>query len=642
MDCRQYAISTEYQLYMSHQVLARKWRPQTFADIVGQTHVVTAMVNALKTSRLHHAYLFSGTRGVGKTTIARVFAKALSCETGITPEPCGECEHCQSITEGRFVDLIEVDAASRTRVEDTRELLENIQYAPTRGRFKIYLIDEVHMLSGHSFNALLKTLEEPPEHVKFLLATTDPQKLPVTVLSRCLQFTLRHISHAQINEQMAKVLSAENIAFEQSALMQLSESADGSMRDALSLLDQAIAYSGADITEQSVSQMLGTVPSEQVDILMHTLCDFDAVQAMDSIEKLSSLNVNFTKLLDQMIVIFHAAAISQAVPSYSDQVNLFASSIKLMAEKIAAEDIQLFYQVAMTSRRDLHLAHSPRAGFEMAVLRMIMFRPGGGEVQAKKLNQPSMKTSRLKPSDAQKHQARPSDVIDKSDAIDKQDTSTQIASNQHQDSAETISGDTQHIADEPSSKNLNKKLSEQNHDQISSDLNGNVDQEHQSQAKVDRGVHDGEDNPRSISLDKAKESMLDDWSSMISAMNLTGLVKELANHCVVQDISDKKIMLMLSQSHESLLTEVAEKKLADKIKDLMGSDLVLSITVSKTKVQSPAFELEQKTQQDLMRAQKNIETNSFVQAMTRDLQAQIDPETIQIQSQQTTSQEGKE
>ena len=362
---------------MSHQVLARKWRPQTFADIVGQEHVVTALVNALGANRLHHAYLFSGTRGVGKTTVARVLAKALTCEQGITSEPCGVCESCQAIAEGRFVDLIEVDAASRTRVEDTRELLENVQYAPTRGRFKIYLIDEVHMLSGHSFNALLKTLEEPPEHVKFLLATTDPQKLPVTVLSRCLQFTLRHISSEQIAAQLQKILTAENISSDPSALIQLSESADGSMRDALSLLDQAIAYSGGNVTEQTVSQMLGTVPSEQVDALINAICEFDPAQAMQIIHSLTSLNVDFSKLLDQLIVIFHAAAISQAVPDYKDQVALFAQTVNKVSEKIAAEDIQLFYQIVLNSRKDLYLAHSPRAGFEMAILRMIMFRPAG-------------------------------------------------------------------------------------------------------------------------------------------------------------------------------------------------------------------------------------------------------------------------
>ena len=387
---------------MPHQVLARKWRPQTFADIVGQEHVVTALVNALKANRLHHAYLFSGTRGVGKTTVARVLAKALTCEQGITAEPCGTCDACQSITEGRFVDLIEVDAASRTRVEDTRELLENVQYAPTRGRFKIYLIDEVHMLSGHSFNALLKTLEEPPEHVKFLLATTDPQKLPVTVLSRCLQFTLRHISTEKIAGQLAKVLESEDITSETPALIQIAESADGSMRDALSLLDQAIAYSGGDVSEQTVSQMLGTVPSEHIDALINAICEFDPSKAIELIHLLTTLNVDFSKLLDQLIVIFHASAISQAVPEYKEQIALFGDTIKMVSEKIAAEDIQLFYQIVLNSRKDLYLAHSPRAGFEMAVLRMIMFRPGTDNKapHAKKISTAGSKVTRGKASAA--------------------------------------------------------------------------------------------------------------------------------------------------------------------------------------------------------------------------------------------------
>ena len=360
---------------MSYQVLARKWRPQTFADIVGQDHVVTALVNALKANRLHHAYLFSGTRGVGKTTIARVLAKALTCEQGITAEPCGTCDACVSITEGRFVDLIEVDAASRTRVEDTRELLENVQYAPTRGRFKIYLIDEVHMLSGHSFNALLKTLEEPPEHVKFLLATTDPQKLPVTVLSRCLQFTLRHISVEQITQQLQTVLEKENISTDVQALIPLADAADGSMRDALSLLDQAIAYSGGELNEQSVNQMLGTVPSEQVDALVRSICEQNTAQAMEIIQSLSTLNVDFAKLMDQLSSIFHAAAISQVVAEYLQHITQFEKTISHVKETVASEDLQLFYQVMLASRKDLYLANSPRAGFEMAVLRMIMFRP---------------------------------------------------------------------------------------------------------------------------------------------------------------------------------------------------------------------------------------------------------------------------
>ena len=372
---------------MPHQVLARKWRPQTFADIVGQDHVVTALVNALTANRLHHAYLFSGTRGVGKTTVARVLAKALTCEQGISAEPCGVCASCVAIAEGRYVDLIEVDAASRTRVEDTRELLENVQYAPTRGRFKIYLIDEVHMLSGHSFNALLKTLEEPPEHVKFLLATTDPQKLPVTVLSRCLQFTLRHISTEQITHQLQKILTQEQIAASEQALIPIADAADGSMRDALSLLDQAIAFSGGSLDEKSIHQMLGTVPSEQIDALTKSICQFDTVQAMQIIQSLATLNVDFGKLMDQLSTIFHAAAIAQVVPEYLQHTNQFKNSIEYVMQTVTAEDLQLFYQIIIKGRKDLYMANSPRAGFEMSVLRMIMFRPmaDGASVHAKRV-----------------------------------------------------------------------------------------------------------------------------------------------------------------------------------------------------------------------------------------------------------------
>lgn len=360
---------------MSHQVLARKWRPQTFGDIVGQDHVVQALVNALQANRLHHAYLFSGTRGVGKTTVARVLAKALTCEQGITADPCGTCATCEAIAQGRYVDLIEVDAASNTKVEDTRELLENVQYAPTSGRFKIYLIDEVHMLSGHSFNALLKTLEEPPEHVKFLLATTDPQKLPITVLSRCLQFTLRHISPEKIGAQLQHIADTENVSSEPNALMQIADAADGSMRDALSMLDQAIAFSGGDLNEQAVNQMLGAVPSEKVDALVDAICDFNAASAIAILQELSSLNVDFAKLNEQLATIFHAAAIAQAVPDYLQYVTLHVKTVEKITQQVSAQDLQLFYQIAINCRKDLYLVSSPRAGFEMAVLRMIMFRP---------------------------------------------------------------------------------------------------------------------------------------------------------------------------------------------------------------------------------------------------------------------------
>ena len=361
---------------MSYQVLARKWRPKNFPAMVGQEHVLRALINALDNERLHHAYLFTGTRGVGKTTVARIFAKSLNCETGVTSQPCGVCSACTEIDEGRFVDLIEVDAASRTKVEDTRELMENVQYAPTRGRFKVYLIDEVHMLSTHSFNALLKTLEEPPPHVKFLLATTDPQKLPVTILSRCLQFNLKRMAPEMIAGHLQYVLTEEGISFDLPALAMISEGADGSMRDALSLLDQAIAYGGGKLIDDEVRAMLGTIDRSYVYQLLQGLADKDALVVLDTVNGLAQQGVDFTAVLAELVSQLHRLALAQVAPQtitgLGEQETLAA-----LAEAISPEDVQLFYQIGLIGRRDLPFAPELRSGFEMILLRMLAFRPDG-------------------------------------------------------------------------------------------------------------------------------------------------------------------------------------------------------------------------------------------------------------------------
>ncbi len=356
---------------MSYQVLARKWRPHNFLEMVGQEHILRMLTNALDNQRLHHAYLFTGTRGVGKTTLARILAKCLNCESGITSNPCGTCGICQAVDAGRFLDLLEIDAASRTKVEDTRELLDNVQYAPTQGRYKIYLIDEVHMLSGHSFNALLKTLEEPPEHVKFLLATTDPKKLPVTILSRCLQFNLKRVPVEQITQHLQHICTTENIQFDTAGLEQLAQAADGSLRDALSLLDQAIAFCRDNVTADDVRRMLGNVEQDYIFRLVTALAEQDGKQLLAEITALSEHAPDFDQILENVLSCLHQIAITQTIQALPEH----HATIAALAKRLSPEDVQLYYQIALIGRRDLSLAPTPRHGFEMIMLRMLAFKP---------------------------------------------------------------------------------------------------------------------------------------------------------------------------------------------------------------------------------------------------------------------------
>lgn len=363
---------------MSYTALARKWRPRRFDELVGQEHVLRALINALDTQRVHHAFLFTGTRGVGKTTIARILAKCLNCEQGVSANPCGVCSACREVDEGRFIDLIEVDAASRTKIDDTRELLDNVQYAPSRGRYKVYLIDEVHMLSTHSFNALLKTLEEPPPHVKFLLATTDPQKLPITVLSRCLQFNLKRLPVALIGERLRHVLTEEKIEFDAAGVRLVAEAADGSLRDALSLLDQLIAFGGGRATEPEARSMLGTIDRAHVVELVRRLAAGDAPGLLAFARSLEEWAPDYAQMLDALAALLARIALYQVVPDAAGDEVHPSELLAGFAAQLAPEDTQLFYQTAILGRRDLSHAPDPVTGFEMTLLRMLAFRPAGG------------------------------------------------------------------------------------------------------------------------------------------------------------------------------------------------------------------------------------------------------------------------
>jgi DNA polymerase-3 subunit gamma/tau len=361
---------------MSYTALARKWRPKTFAELVGQEHVLRALANALDQNRVHHAFLFTGTRGVGKTTVARILAKSLNCERGMSANPCGVCAECTEVDAGRSVDLIEVDAASRTKVDDTRELLDNVQYTPTRSRYKVYLIDEVHMLSAHSFNALLKTLEEPPPHVKFLLATTDPQKLPATVLSRCLQFNLKRLPVALIAGRMQHILDAEKIGYEADALTLLAQAADGSLRDGLSLLDQLLAFGGGRAEAAGARTMLGSIDREHVRKLGAALARGDIGELLQAARLLDEFAPDYAAVLGDLASLLQQIAVVQAVPNAALDDVADADLVRDLARRLAPEDVQLYYQTAIVGRRDLPLSPTARGGFEMTLIRMLAFRPG--------------------------------------------------------------------------------------------------------------------------------------------------------------------------------------------------------------------------------------------------------------------------
>ena len=569
---------------MSYQVLARKWRPQNFQELVGQEHVQRALMNALNDDRLHHAYLFTGTRGVGKTTIARIFSKSLNCETGITATPCGKCPTCVEIAEGRYVDLIEVDAASRTGVDDTRELLENVQYTPTRGRYKVYLIDEVHMFSKSSFNALLKTLEEPPPHVKFLLATTEPEKLPATILSRCLQFNLKRLPVSLIISHLQHVLTAENVEHDVTALQLIAEAADGSMRDALSLLDQALAFGSGSVREQEVRDMLGSVSRDKVLGLLTAILQCDAIQTMQAVATLAEFSPDFENVLAELLTLLHHMSLAKTVPEALDEFVSARELLLNLSEQVSAEDLHLFYQIALIGRRDLPLSPDARNGFEMIMLRMLAFRPV--VVDAGHVAQAGAQT-----------QVKPQAQI--------RERPQAPASGQS-----NVQTDKAKVQAEPVVHTVKDTIRE-------------------------TGAAEYAEPPakQTVAQNSSGSAESNDWRDVVNALGLGGLVKQLAINCTMQHRDGEKIVLHIASGHSNLINPKAKQRLQQALGEYFNIEAQLEINVvnknqTSSESETPAQTIQRETEQRQQQAVEAINEDSFTQSLKENFNAEIIPGSV--------------
>ena len=631
---------------MSYQVLARKYRPTTFQELEGQEHVLQALVNALDNDRLHHAYLFTGTRGVGKTTIARILARCLNCETGVTSKPCGECHSCTEISEGRSIDLIEVDAASRTGVDDMRELLDNVQYMPTMSRFKIYLIDEVHMLSKSSFNAMLKTLEEPPEHVKFLFATTDPKKLPITVLSRCLQFNLKNMSPEQIVKYLTLVLGQETIPFDESALWQLSHAADGSMRDALSLTDQAISFGNNEVRETPVQTMLGSVDKRQVFALLDAIISENGADLLGKISHLAEFSPDYSALLDDLLSVLHRIAIAQAVRDAIDNAQGDRALILAVAKQTTAEQIQLLYQIGLIGQRDLPLAPTARVGFEMVLLRMMSFAPSeSGRASdtgdsSKTSNTSSPATSQASPiaellsvinsdeTPSEVNQAVDHEVEQEIDQIFEPAAkliADPVQKPEPQKKPEQRQGVAPAANNEPSAKKTPV---------ASAELSVN---EPESVASAELKVN--EPVPAKRMPERAAEPNLNDnvappllasgnWAEILVLAGLGGVTGTLAANCELDSYSDGRCVLKLSANHASLWNSNHEQKISKALETIYGHAVQVSIEVGETSVETPAQITERRREESQSKAVADIENDQHVQQLISNFDGRLDLNSI--------------
>ncbi|MBO1501288.1 DNA polymerase III subunit gamma/tau [Serratia proteamaculans] len=647
---------------MSYQVLARKWRPQTFADVVGQEHVLTALANGLSLGRIHHAYLFSGTRGVGKTTIARLLAKGLNCETGITATPCGQCDNCREIEQGRFVDLIEIDAASRTKVEDTRDLLDNVQYAPARGRFKVYLIDEVHMLSRHSFNALLKTLEEPPSHVKFLLATTDPQKLPVTILSRCLQFHLKALDVDQIRGQLETVLQAEQITSDQRALQLLARAADGSMRDALSLTDQAIAMGQGQVTTATVSQMLGTLDDEQPLAILEALVSADGEKVMAQVAQAASRGVDWENLLVETLALLHRIAMVQLLPSVLD--NHYAAieqRLRELARTLPPTDVQLYYQTLLVGRKELSFAPDRRMGVEMTLLRALAFHPKAVIPEPVAMVQ----TAPVQMAQPQTQAAQPSQFQDAPPPLGQVAPQNNQQANLPDATAQLLKARTQLLRQQGAST---PKKSEPAAPGKARPANSALErlasvtersQQRQAEKIVQekpakpeayrwRALTEPVAEPEPLATPKAQRTALehektpelsaklvveslerDAWAAEIDKLKIPKLVQQLALNAVKQLLEPGKICLHLRSSQRHLNSPSAQKVLTEALSELYGSPVELTVLEDDNPAERTPLEWRQAIYEEkLAQARQSIVADTHIQTLRRFFDADLDEDSI--------------
>ncbi|MFC3908696.1 DNA polymerase III subunit gamma/tau [Legionella dresdenensis] len=555
---------------MSYLALARKWRPRTFAQLVGQEHINKALIKSLNQKSVHHAYLFTGTRGVGKTSIARLMAKALNCEHGPSADPCLSCDACQAVEDGRFIDLIEIDAASRTRVEDTRELLENVQYAPAVGQYKIYLIDEVHMLSQHSFNALLKTLEEPPPHVKFLLATTDPQKLPVTVLSRCLQFNLRHLQPETINAHLQFILKEENYPFEPEAVQLLAKAAHGSMRDALSMLDQAIASSEKCLTAQDIKSMLGYTQQDFALQLLHALSNHDAARIITICRQIAAESGHFSYALEQLLNYLHQITLCQALADCSALIDR-QEDITPLAQRFTPEDVQLFYQIALKGSEDLALAPSPLIGFEMTLLRMLAFKPASEAVLPKLAYEAAIPDNDSPHSIACAVPEIEPEIPDSS--VDEPELEIAACSE----------------FDDVGSKRPNL-------------------QSETAQAAVD------------IVQPASSESS---WSAILDKIKLTGLARNAAENAEMIGKDGRDISLRVAQGHQSLFTPNVTSRLEQALAAYFGEPIKINFEFDTMTQSSPAQQKQVIQTQNQQKAEESIIDDPFVKRLQQEFSAEI-------------------